>query len=32
MEGDSGVTRSIIDGLESSDTAGDVLKVESAVT
>ena len=32
MEGDSGVTRSIIDGLESSDTAGDALKVESGVT
>ena len=32
MEGESGVTRSIIDELDSSDTAGDILEGESGVT
>ena len=32
MEGESGVTRSIIDKLDSSDIQGDQMKGESAVT
>ena len=32
MEGESGVTRSIIDELHSSDIPGEQMKVESAVT
>ena len=32
MEGIGGVTRSIIVELDSSDTAGDILKGESGVT
>ena len=32
MEDESGVTRSIIDELNSSDTQGDILEGESGVT
>ena len=32
MEGESGVTRSIIDELDSSDTQGDQMEGESGVT
>ena len=32
MEGESGVTRSIIDGLYSWDIQGDQMQVESGVT
>ena len=32
MEGDSGVTRSVIDELHSSDIQGDQMEIESGVT
>ena len=32
MKGESGVTRSMIDELDSSDTAGDILEGVSGVT